>query len=111
VHSSCLDSHGPEGRTSLSAAIVQYNQLMAQLAQKWQAKQLDDFYVAFQPFLTETPFPSREVLSDLDCFHPSAVSDEYMAMGLWNSMFLPADQKPTSITLNLTAQCPNGYLQ
>jgi len=107
----CMSGHGPDGRAAMSAAIVQYNQLMAQLAQKWQAKNLDDFYVSFQPFLTETPFPGREVLSDLDCFHPSAISDQYMAMGLWNSMFLPAALKPTSIGLNLTVQCPSGYLQ
>mmetsp|Transcript_27016 Transcript_27016/g.67896 ORF Transcript_27016/g.67896 Transcript_27016/m.67896 type:complete len:357 (-) Transcript_27016:33-1103(-) len=107
----CLDHHGQAGRDTLSSSIVQYNQLMAQLAQKWQAKNLDDFYVAFQPYLTEAVFPGREVLSDLDCFHPSAISDQYMAMGLWNSMFLPAALKPTSINVNLTVQCPSGYLQ
>jgi len=45
-------------------------------------------------------------LSELDCFHPSALADAGWAIGLWNSMLLPDARKPHTIAPNIQFVCP-----
>ena len=52
----------------------------------------------------------RSFLSQLDCFHPSALGHEDLAVGLWNSMLCVkgrANRCDTPFTANITAVCPD----
>mmetsp|Transcript_32615 Transcript_32615/g.103936 ORF Transcript_32615/g.103936 Transcript_32615/m.103936 type:complete len:107 (+) Transcript_32615:185-505(+) len=71
------------------------------------------FAVVLQPGLSETDFlgggfPRPGAVSDLDCFHPSALSHEYMATALWNNLLAPAALKKRRVDPRDTAACPNA---
>jgi hypothetical protein len=94
-----------------------YNERILKVVKFWQDKNLKDFKVVAQPFLTNLSIPKTlglNFLSKFDCFHPNAVADAAFAIGLWNNMFQPPGQKQTSLNVfNMTIVCPdvNSVLQ
>jgi len=103
-------------RKSLDIFGVEYNKRIRKVAAEWQAKNLPEYTVKVQPFLENMIVP-KDVgtlgVSELDCFHPSALADAGWAIGLWNSMLLPDSKKPTNMPQNISFICPtaNTFLQ
>lgn len=111
----CLTDHStPQDRETMDLYTIQYNERITALAEKWNSYNYDGFYVAVQPFLQNQIVDSVNYVSKLDCFHPSPIANAAFAIGLWNSMMLPADQKPHAVDPdNLYFICPddNTFLQ
>jgi len=97
---SCITpkSNTQQDRELVDIAAEQYRQRLVKVAQKWAAKNLTTFAVTVQPFTYNFKIVNSELTSSFDCFHPSNASHAYLAAGLWNSLFLPENQKPTNAT-------------
>jgi len=95
-------------RQQMDENTLLYNAQLRQVAASWQAMGLSDFTVVYQPCFENTILTSDEYLSTLDCFHPSWLTDELMTNGLWNSMWLPSDQKPHQTEPGVVPTCPTA---
>jgi len=86
----------------------QYNARARALAAYYQALKDPDFTVIAQPFGRNTLLQDQptDILSSLDCFHPSLVAHEAMAIALWNNMLTPAANKKTYMNITDTPLCP-----
>jgi phospholipase B1 len=90
--------HVLTNRLWLDTSVTLMGQQVMQIARNWQAKKYTDFNVIYQPFsyysillasiqltdlvkLLELPI---NFLSDLDCFHPSLLAHQQMAIAGWN---------------------------
>ena len=52
-----------------------------------------DVAVVVQPFMENLKVPiDLNFLNHLDCFHPSALGHQSLAVGLWNSMLCTTDR-------------------
>mmetsp|Transcript_1349 Transcript_1349/g.4681 ORF Transcript_1349/g.4681 Transcript_1349/m.4681 type:complete len:91 (+) Transcript_1349:949-1221(+) len=77
-------------------------------------KKLDDFRVVLQPFTAYIDIDDEKILSDLDCFHPSLLSNQVFAVALFNSLQQPSSKKPMHLNFdNIEVKCPTEttYLQ
>mmetsp|Transcript_12003 Transcript_12003/g.15948 ORF Transcript_12003/g.15948 Transcript_12003/m.15948 type:complete len:350 (-) Transcript_12003:125-1174(-) len=95
-----------ETRAAMDNATVYYNQQLRMIAENWQAFGDSNFSVVYQPCFEDEIVPSIAYLSTLDCFHPSAITDELLANGLWNCMWTPTSEKPTSTDPDVVPICP-----
>lgn len=60
-----------------------------------------DFAVIALPFLQEFKFTNKvndHYLSKFDCYHPSIIMQEAMAKSMWNSLFIPFEQRQKNLT-------------
>ena len=48
------------------------------------------------------------LLLQLDCFHPSLLAHQNMAVGLWNNMITPLADKKTNSSPNEPIKCPTN---
>ena len=87
------DCGGHQPRRS-AAVTDEINSRIRRVADFWNALQLPDFAVAVQPFTRNLHAPDLSYLSKLDCFHPSRRANEEIAVGLWNSLLSPPQDKP-----------------
>jgi phospholipase B1 len=86
-----------------------YNLQFRSLRESWLNKSTDEFTVILHPYLEETVIPSEEYVSTFDCFHPSRLAHQDFSMGLWNSLFLPFNEKPNVWKFNQTKLfCPTA---
>lgn len=85
-----------------------YNARSRAVAAKYQALRDPQFTVVAQPFGRNTDVANLpiELLSTLDCFHPSLLAHEAMAIAMWNNMLTPAAYKKTALNLTDTPLCP-----
>ncbi|EDQ86680.1 uncharacterized protein MONBRDRAFT_38296 [Monosiga brevicollis MX1] len=117
---SCLENN----QTSLQRMDelgMQINQVTARVAAKYAALNDPLFTAVVQPAIQNVPlntFPKdvvQDLLSDVDCFHPSLCTDQGFAVGVWNNMFQAQGNKSTSLNpLHPPAiYCPQAgeYLQ
>eukprot|EP01091_Cochliopodium_minus_P017130 TRINITY_DN6622_c0_g1_i1.p1 TRINITY_DN6622_c0_g1~~TRINITY_DN6622_c0_g1_i1.p1 ORF type:complete len:351 (-),score=87.56 TRINITY_DN6622_c0_g1_i1:35-1087(-) len=65
----------------------------------------NSFAVVFQPFTRNLVIPNESYVSTLDCFHPSLLAHQALAVSVWNSMLLPVGQKPTTWNPDQLLQC------
>ena len=71
---SCItDNSTPEERQVTDEYAALYRQITRQIADEWTAKNLTDFAVTYQPFTEQVYIINGDLLSDFDCFHPSAL--------------------------------------
>jgi len=96
--------------TRLEVDVVgqQYNERVYKIAAAYKAQKYTDFAVVVQPFFLKTKASVLpiEFLSTIDCFHPSLLAHETMAIALWNNMLTPAAQKKTILTVGDIPMCP-----
>jgi len=73
-----------------------------------QSLQDPEFTVIIQPFGRNTMIQDQptDLLSTLDCFHPSLIAHEGMAIALWNNLITPSANKKTYLNLTDTPLCP-----
>jgi phospholipase B1 len=92
-------------RQKMDLIAVEYRKAMANAAAE--IPQTDTFAIVYQPMFTDLAIPGLEFLSTLDCFHPSLLAHQQLAIGLWDTMLLPKHQKPTNGTFPVPITCPN----
>src|SRR4051812_34511220 len=86
IECDCLFS--PEAnhtRTLVDSYCVSYAERLESIAAHYQALQDPEFTAVVQPFGLDTDLADLplDFLSTLDCFHPSAVAHQSMAVALW----------------------------
>lgn len=95
-------------RQLMDEMVQEYNRQMKQVVKQLSLNSSDTFAIALHTFtrdLNITSFP-LEMISDLDCFHPSAKSQGLAATALWNSMLTPPQHRQTNIpSLDLQPLC------
>jgi len=101
---------GPGGNKTRDQAdtyLQEYNARSRLVAADYKGK-YTDFALVVQPFGSNTNVASLpiEFLSTLDCFHPSLIAHQAMAVALWNNMLVPASQKKDHIDINDKPICP-----
>jgi len=85
-----------------------YNERSRRVAANYQKLNYPDFAVVAQPFGRNTKIRDQPtaLLSTLDCFHPSLMAHEGMAIALWNNLLTPAAKKKTFLDLGDKPLCP-----
>ena len=92
----CIDRGDSKQLKQLDENVHTFNTALHTLAAKWhkqlQASGRKDMAVTLQPFQEGlgAKFTLKD-LNSLDCFHPSVIGHEDLAIGLWNSMLCGAD--------------------
>lgn len=90
----------------LDVTTALFNKEISRLAVKWNHKR-PDFAVVAPGMWANQPVPNFNFLSKLDCFHPSSVAHNSMAIILWNSM-LQGPRPPAPINATVVPVCPNA---
>jgi len=93
-------------RQKMDDMSVAYNQRTNQVVSSW--PQSDTFAVVVQPCLRDGHILNIDWLSTLDCFHPSLLAHEGMAVALWNNMLTPSSQKKTKPNIHDLPMCPDN---
>jgi phospholipase B1 len=101
---------GAKSRAEMDRYAQDFNARSRKVAAHFQGLNDPQFTVVTQPFGRDTSVASFpiEALSTLDCFHPSALAHEAMAINLWNSMLTPAAKKSTVTQLDAVPMCPTA---
>jgi len=110
----CLtDDSTEQDRETINDYAAEYRQRVHDIADYWSSLGLTEFKVVVQPFTERLLILNLDFLSEADCFHPSWISDQIMAMGLWNNLLTPPSEKATNVSLTITPLCPtrDTYLQ
>jgi len=103
----CAFSPNISVRNWLDEVVQAYDERIVQVAAQYQAINSSSFAVVVQPFTQHLVIPSRAYISDLDCFHPSLLAHQKLAINLWNSMLTPvADKQGITFNPNATLICP-----
>eukprot|EP01116_Phalansterium_solitarium_P011643 TRINITY_DN27394_c0_g1_i1.p2 TRINITY_DN27394_c0_g1~~TRINITY_DN27394_c0_g1_i1.p2 ORF type:complete len:377 (-),score=138.09 TRINITY_DN27394_c0_g1_i1:52-1182(-) len=108
IECTCAFDTTADNRLYLDTLLQTYGERIIAITNKWRAKNLTDFAVTYQPFLHNLIIPGIEYLSTLDCFHPSQLAHQQLAIASWNSMLLPWAQKPTTFIPNQPLTCPTA---
>jgi len=95
-------------REKMDLTGLQYNALLEQVAAEWEAQQLPDFRVVYQPAISNLAIETLDDLSGVDCFHPSYIADANFAEAIWNNMWSPPGQKSSTISPNTPFVCPTA---
>jgi len=101
----CAGSFFSSDRAIVSQATKDYAARSYSLAQRFRKK---DFAVVVQPFLEQVVINDRSLVSEADCFHPSAKGHAMGAVGLWNNMLTPASRKKKTWNENDLPICPTN---
>jgi hypothetical protein len=110
----CIDKGNSTQLAMLDQNVHAMNEKLHDLATFWQNKfQVQgrtDIAVVVQPFQEGIGAQlDRSFLSSLDCFHPSIVGHQSLAVGLWNSMLCTSDRRSRCgehFQVNMPAVCP-----
>jgi len=97
-----------KNRAAVDTYAQLYNERSRKLAAYYQSMNYPDFNVVTQPFGRDTMITDQPpaLLSTLDCFHPSLMAHEAMAIALWNNMLTPAASKQTFLNVTDIPLCP-----
>uniref|UniRef100_A0A0G4HHV4 Uncharacterized protein n=1 Tax=Chromera velia CCMP2878 TaxID=1169474 RepID=A0A0G4HHV4_9ALVE len=79
-------SFGDKFRDGMDKTVIRYNRVLREVAAEFQEE--DDFAVNVNPALQKMDLDvfDTSFLSHLDCFHPSTMAYQYMAVYVWNAM-------------------------
>lgn len=95
---SCLYTvENPDVITKLAS---DYDSQLQLIARKYAAKPNSTFGVIFTPLPANLTSAPVEVLSNIDCFHPSLVGHKWFAKAIWNRFFIRNEFKPSIIQFN-----------
>jgi phospholipase B1 len=88
-----------------------YNLKLAEIAVDYQMKNYDDFTVVYDPSLgyANVTQGTRDMISGVDCFHPSIKAHNLAGAKLWSNMFKPQNEKePVILSDPFLVDCPDG---
>jgi len=110
IECDCLFApNGDKVRQEMDELSQMYNTRLKNISDSYYQK-YTDFGVAVQRFGSNTKLSDMPiaVLSDLDCFHPSLMTHEAMAVATWNNLLTPYANKKTQLDLNDKPMCPTN---
>merc|ERR1719353_679866 len=84
------------------------NHKLVDIADSIASKGYKDFGVVVQPILSEMDIPDYTYLSTFDCFHPSLLAHQQIALGLWQNLFEPVGKKKTKLVPPAKMKCPTN---
>jgi len=90
---SCGTSSNANTRRTVQLAVKSYAEVMYKLAGEFNSPRYTDRTVVIQPTLINTKIPERNYLSAADCFHPSALGQQNIAIAFWNNFITPVASK------------------
>ncbi|KAI8576220.1 hypothetical protein K450DRAFT_214495 [Umbelopsis ramanniana AG] len=104
----CPCAHSMANQTAMAANVEFYNQALKSVYSTYAAQNFPTFGVAYQPLPVNIMSFPIEAISNIDCFHPALMAHEWLAKMIWNMMFVPQSQKPSTLTFNMaaTTYCP-----
>jgi len=109
----CVLHTNAAGLRRADEAATRMRQRAREIVARFQAKNLTKFGVTYLPF-TEgvdlNTFPT-EMVSSLDCFHPSYICHQQLAIGVWNQLFTPAYLRSSSWRLGIDPMCPSPNMR
>lgn len=111
VECDCIFSHDANATRTLVDEYVQaYNEKSRDVAAYYQSFNDPNFTVIIQPFGRNTMLKDQppDILSTLDCFHPSLIAHRAMAVALWNNLLTPAADKKSVLNITDTPLCPTA---
>eukprot|EP01089_Gocevia_fonbrunei_P016048 TRINITY_DN4888_c0_g1_i1.p1 TRINITY_DN4888_c0_g1~~TRINITY_DN4888_c0_g1_i1.p1 ORF type:complete len:357 (-),score=49.77 TRINITY_DN4888_c0_g1_i1:4-1074(-) len=108
VECTCAFDSDESNRIYLDSVVQAYASRLAKLEKEWKAKNLSDFIVQIQPFSQNLVIPNINYLSTLDCFHPSLLAHQQLAIATWNSLLTPVGKKPQHLKPNQPLICPTA---
>jgi len=101
--------NGDKNRKIMDSDTKIYQKIMYDVAHEINTDVYDNFTIVIQPMFAMTNISKLTIdfLSTLDCFHPSLLAHQSMAISLWNNMFRhPLDKKALVEYPNL--ECPGN---
>jgi phospholipase B1 len=110
-------SSGDEKRKSMDKMATQLNKLFHKIAKRFNRKRDEKFAVVVDPIFEEMDirkWNATELLSSMDCFHPSALAHSHMATAIWNNLWHPPASKlkridfPFGVDKRLPVYCPSA---
>jgi len=106
----CAFDSNDENRLWLDTTVTLMGKKLFEIAHSWQSNNLPGFNVVCQPFSYNIDIAnfSIDFLSNLDCFHPSLLAHQKIAIATWNSLIVPLDQKPTTFDPSTPLKCADS---
>ncbi|GBB99324.1 hypothetical protein RclHR1_03490006 [Rhizophagus clarus] len=102
---------GDKSRKAMDDLADQYNERLKNITSDYQEKNFQDFIVSYDPGMENMDLSnaSLDLLSGVDCFHPSLLAHERLAKAAWNNIFTQQSQKTSKYdpTVDLPVLCPN----
>ncbi|CAB5343799.1 unnamed protein product [Rhizophagus irregularis] len=84
---------GTLNRKKMDETSMEYNKAIRNVVDYYASHKSDSFAVMYQEFdIDLTTFPV-EGLSNVDCFHPSTKSHDFITKIFWNNLVLPASKR------------------
>lgn len=126
----CPCTKSPLGRQMMSARFKAYNNILEQVAADYVTftevefsgseaatkkpvyKQIpiySDFAVILSKTLSKMDLMNDvpiQFVTEFDCFHPSILGHQSLAVALWNDLFVPSYKKPSKFSYPLNIFCP-----
>ncbi|KAI8059301.1 hypothetical protein BC940DRAFT_282062 [Gongronella butleri] len=102
----CMCAHSVANRTLMANLMPQFNAKLQSVVNFYQGPMYsnDTFAVVFHPLPVNILSFPIQAISNVDCFHPSALAHAWFSKVLWKLMYKPAAQTPQA--LNFQAQEP-----
>merc|ERR1712194_74656 len=94
---------GAAARATVQNVTVQDNAMMYGIAKGFSSK---DFAVVVQPAIDMMDVPDWTYLSRFDCFHPSLITHQQVALALWTNLFQSVSKKTDDFDLPVKMYCP-----
>jgi phospholipase B1 len=96
-------------RASLNALSSELNTRLIKIRNEYAANPSDTFGVVFQPANIVFSGMPIEVISMVDCFHPSRLGHAWTAKFLWSGLFIPLSGRGANLNYdaNYPVYCPN----
>jgi len=108
----CAVSKDPNVIKEVAEAVKGYNRKIVEISKMDKFNDDDDFAIVVQPFLQDTQVPRKpngqpdtSYLAP-DCFHFSGKGHAAAAIGLWNNLVEPMNEKKTSWVIGEPIECP-----
>ena len=87
---------GEESRKLMDLNAAHFNAALHRIKSKFAGD--DDFAIMLDPSFSEQPIEDINLVSDVDCFHPSALAHSKLAVSIWNNMFVGYSSRKRRLT-------------
>ena len=101
--------NGDVKRSEMDAIAKEYNEAIRNVAAYWNGKKSKTFGVTVVPMFKDAKLSdfNIDMVSSVDCFHPSQRTHGYMAIHLWNSLLTKPEERKSEFNLLDDIICPN----
>ncbi|KAI8896079.1 hypothetical protein BC833DRAFT_630742 [Globomyces pollinis-pini] len=95
-------------RRAMKELAAEYNRRLEKIQKDFLANKNDNFMYVLNPSFRDVNLKQWDMsyISDIDCFHPSTKTHQLMAVSSWNNLFVPFEQRATSVAPNIKTYCP-----